>query len=336
MSDLPRVYVTRRLPQPALDLLSRHVQAVIWPGELPPPHAVLMKELVEADGLLTLPTDSIDAALMDAAPRLRVISNYAVTHDNIDVAAATQRGLLITNTPDVLAETTADFALALMLAAARRVAEAEQYVRAGRWRTWGPELLLGRDLYDATLGIVGLGQVGRAVARRARGFGMRILYAGPSRKADAERDEGAEYVAIEELLAQSDIISLHCPLNDDTYHLIDRDALQLVKPDAILINTARGQVVDTRALVEALRARPLIAALDVTDPEPLPADHALLTLPNVIVTPHIGSASTRTRTRMGLMAVENLLTALRGERPPFLVNPDAWRERVVSVDQPVR
>jgi glyoxylate reductase len=330
MSELPRVYVTRRLPQPALDLLAQQAQVAVWPGDLPPPRAVLMKEVAEIDGLLALLTDRVDRTLLDAAPHLRVVSNYAVGYDNIDVAAATARGILITNTPGVLVETTADFALALMLAAARRVVESEQYVKAGRWRTWGPQTLLGRDLHSATLGIVGLGQIGRAVARRASGFGMRILYYSPNRKLDQEVEGGPAYAPLEQLLAESDVISLHCPLNDETYHLIDRDALELLKPDAILVNTARGPVIDTNALVEALRQKPIIAALDVTDPEPLPATHPLLSLPNAIVTPHVASATVQTRTRMALMAAANLLTALRGERPPFLVNPQVWREREVS------
>ena len=330
MSDLPRVYVTRHLPQPALDLLARHAHVTVWPGEIPPPRAVLMKEVAEIDGLLALLTDRVDGALLDAAPRLRVVSNYAVGYDNIDVAAATSRGVLVTNTPGALVETVADFTLALMLAAARRLIEGDQYVRAGHWRTWGPQTLLGRDLYGATLGLIGLGQIGRAVARRAHGFGMRILYYTPARKPDAERELELEYAPLERLLAESDVVSLHCPLTDETYHLIDRDALEKLKPGAILVNTARGPVIDTRALVDALRQKPLVAALDVTDPEPLPAAHPLLSLPNAIVMPHIASASTQTRTRMALMAAENLLAALRGERPPALVNPEAWREREIS------
>jgi glyoxylate reductase len=333
MSDLPRVYVARRLPQPALELLSGHVQAVVWPGELPPPRAVLLKEVAEIDGLLVLPTDRVDAALLGAAPRLRVVSNFAVGYDNIDVAAATKHGVMVTNTPGLLAETTADFALALMLAAGRRVIEGDQYVRAGRWRTWGPETLLGRDLYGATLGIVGLGQIGQAVARRARGFGMRILYYTPHRKLEEEYEGGPTYASLDQLLAESDIVSLHCPLNDETYHLIDRDALTHMKPGATLVNTAQGPLVDTKALVEVLRQKPIVAALDVTDPEPLPADHPLLGLPNAIVTPHIASASVATRTRMALIAAENLLAGLRGERPQYLVNPEAWPDRVISVGE---
>jgi glyoxylate reductase len=322
MSDLPRVYVTRHLPQAALDLLAQHTRLSVWGGELPPPRAVLMKEVADVDGLLALLTDRVDQDLLDAAPRLRVVSNYAVGYDNIDVPAATRRGVVVTNTPEVLTETSADFTLALMLAAARRIVEGEQYVKAGRWRTWGPETLLGRDLHGATLGLIGLGRIGMATARRAHGFGMRMLYHTPSRKPEAEQELGLEYVGLEDLLRQSDFVSLHCPLNDDTYHLIDRDALEIMKPEVVLVNTARGPVVDTRALVEALRSKPMIAALDVTDPEPLPADHELLTLPNALVVPHMASASVQTRTRMAMMAAENLLAALRGERPHSVVNPE--------------
>lgn len=326
MSDLPRIYVARRLPQPALNLLSQHTRMTLWPGELPPPRAVLMKEVAEVDGLLALLTDRVDGELLDAAPSLRVVSNYAVGYDNVDVPAATARRVLVTNTPDVLTETTADFAFALMLAVARRLGEAERYVKTGQWRTWGPEILLGRDLYGATLGIVGMGRIGRAVAKRARGFDMRVLYYSATRRPQDERPGEFEYASLAQLLAESDFISLHCPLNNDTYHLIDKAALELLKPGAVLINTARGPVIDTRALVEALRQKPIFAALDVTDPEPLPADHPLIELPNAMVVPHIASATVQTRTRMAMMAAENLLAALRGERPRHLVNPQAWHE----------
>jgi glyoxylate reductase len=238
---------------------------------------------------------------------------------------------MITNTPDVLTETSADFALALILAAARRMLENDQYVKAGRWRTWGPEILLGRDVYGSTLGIIGMGRIGQAVARRARGFDMTVLYTGTHRKPEFEHAGDIAFAPLEQLLAESDIVSLHCPLNDGTYHLIDRDALELMKPSAILVNIARGPIVDTRALVDALRAKPMVAALDVTDPEPLPADHALLALPNAIVTPHVASATVQTRTRMGVIAARNLIAALQGERPPFLVNTELWENKVISV-----
>jgi glyoxylate reductase len=331
MSDLPRVYVTRRLPQPALELLSRHVRVTVWPGELPPPRAVLLKEVAQADGLLALPADRVDATLLDAAPHLRVVSNLAADYENIDITAANRRGVLVATTPGILAETAADFTFALFLAASRRVIEAEQLVRAGRWRAWGPELLLGRDLWGATLGIVGMGQVGQAVARRAAGFGMRVIFHTRQRRIEDEREDGPSYASLEQLLTESDVVSLHCSLNDETYQLIDRDALALMKADAILVNTAHGLIVDTKALLETLRHKPIVAALDVTDPEPLPANHPLLSLPNVLVTPHMASASVATRTRMALLAAENLLDALRGERPRHLVNMEVWHDRVISV-----
>ncbi len=330
MSVLPRVYVTRRLPQPALELLERHVRVTVWPGELPPPRAVLQKELAQADGLLALPTDVIDAALLESAPYLRVISTFASSFDHIDLATATRRNVLVTYTPDVMAESVADFTFALMLAASRRVVEADQFVRTGRWRSWGPETLIGRDLHGATLGIVGYGQVGQAVARRASGFGMRVLYHSPHASSTVIGD-GPMAVSLPELLAESAIISLHCTLNDDTFQLIDRDALEQMRPDAILINTAHGQLIDTRALVETLCVRPIVAALDVTDPEPLPANHPLLALPNALVTPHVASATVATRTRMAVMVAEDLLAALRGDIPQHLANPDAWPEREISL-----
>ena len=324
--SLPRVYVTRHLPQSALDELAQHTEMEVWPGELPPPREELLRKVGEIDGLLALLTDRVDAALLDAAPRLRIVSNYAVGFDNVDVAAATARSVLVTNTPDVLTETTADFAMTLMLAGARRIVEAEKYVKAGQWQTWGPETLLGQDIYGATLGLIGLGRIGQAVVRRASGFGMRMLYHGHRRYPDLEAAYNLVRVPLDQLLAESDIISLHCPLTEETRHMIDREALERCKPNAILVNTARGPVVDTEALVEVLRRKPMVAALDVTDPEPLPADHPLLDLPNVLVVPHIASATVQTRLRMARMAVENLVAALRGERPRFLVNPTAWRE----------
>ena len=323
----PRVFVTRHLPQPALDLLDEHAQVEVWPGELPPPREILLQKVGDVDGLLALLTDRVDAALLDAAPRLRVVSNYAVGYDNVVVPAATERGVLVTNTPDVLTEATADFAMALLLAAARRIVESEQYVKAGLWKTWGPEILLGREVSGATLGLVGLGRIGQAVARRAAGFGMRILYTAPAPKPGQETMLGLEYMPLEHLLQQSDFVSLHCPLTNDTRHLLNLDRLEQLKPTAIVVNTARGAVIDTDALVDVLRRKPIIAALDVTDPEPLPADHPLLSLPNALVVPHVASATVETRTRMALVAARNLIAALRGERPPFLVNPEAWNNR---------
>ena len=323
----PSVFVTRLIPKEGLDLIRRACEAEIWTDELPPPRPVLLEKVRGVDGLLTLLTDRIDADLLDAAgPRLKVISNYAVGYDNVDVAAATARRIPVGNTPGVLTETTADMAFALLMAAARRIVEGADYVRAGRWRTWGPTLLLGHDVHGATLGIIGLGRIGQAVARRARGFDMRVLYFDP----DCDADKGAAVGAavrcnLEELLAEADFISLHVPLTAETRRLIDADALARMKPTAVLVNTSRGAVVDTGALYDALReGRIAYAALDVTDPEPLPGDHPLLTLPNCLVVPHIASASHATRTRMAVMAAENLLAGLRGERLPHCVNPQVY------------
>ena len=252
----------------------------------------------------------------------------ATGFDNIDVAAATARGVLVTRTPGVLSETTADFAFALVLAAARRVVEGDRYVREGNWKTWGPETLLGGDVYGATLGIVGLGGIGREVARRARGFGMRVLYTGPARKPDAERELAVEFRPLEDLLRESDFVTLHAPLTPETRQIINERTLRLMKPAAVLVNTGRGPLVDQNALYEALRSGVIAAAaLDVTDPEPIHADDPLLSLPNLIVTPHIASASVATRSRMALLAAENLLAGLRGEVPEHAVNPEAVARR---------
>jgi glyoxylate reductase len=320
----PHIYVTRRIPEVGLRLLAGACAIDIWPGDDPPLRATLLRELRAADGALTLLTDEIDAALLDACPHLRVISNYAVGYDNVDVAAATARGVVVGNTPDTLTETTADFAFALLLAIARRIPEGADYARAGRWTTWGPLLLLGEDIHHATLGLIGLGRIGAEVARRARGFDMRVLYTSPRRHEAEERALGLEYVTLDALLAQSDAVSLHTPLTADTTHLLDARRLGQMKRGAILINTARGPIVETDALVAALRDGALgAAALDVTDPEPLPADHPLYALPNALITPHMASASRATRDAMAMQAARNLLAGLRGEPLPSGVNPQA-------------
>jgi len=322
----------------ALDLLAETAAVEVWDGELPPPREVLLREAAEADGLLTLLTDPIDAEIMETAPRLRVISNMAVGYDNIDVEEASRRAILVTNTPGVLTKTTADFAFALLLAAARRVVEADRYTRQGRWKTWGPQVLLGEDVHEATLGIVGLGGVGLEVAKRGRGFGMRVLYHDPTRRLKEERRYGLAYVDMDQLLSESDFISLHVPLTSETHHLIGERELSTLKPTAVLVNTARGGVVDQRALYRFLKEKRIAAAaLDVTDPEPIAPDDPLLELDNVIIAPHIASASTATRQRMAHMAVENLQAALRGQMPPHCVNRQVvrrwravWRRRDVS------
>jgi glyoxylate reductase len=264
---------------------------------------------------------------MDAAgPGLKVISNFAVGYDNVDVAAATARGIPVGNTPGVLTETTADMAFALLMAAARRVVEGAEYVRAGKWHTWGPTLLLGHDVHGATLGVVGMGRIGQAVTRRAVGFGMRVIYYDPF--CDADKGPFIDVTvrcALDELLREADFVSLHVPLTDDTHYLINAETLAWMKPTAVLVNTSRGPVVDADALYDALAAgRIAYAALDVTEPEPLPADHKLLTLPNCLVVPHIASASWATRTQMAVMAAENLLAGLHGERLPNCVNPEVY------------
>ena len=327
MSDRPRVLVTRVMPDEGLDPIRAACEMDLWEDEVPPPRDELLRRVAGVDGLLSLLTDRVDDELLDAAgPQLKVVSNFAVGFDNIDVPACTRRGILAGNTPGVLTETTADLAFALLMAAARRIPEAVDYVRHGRWRTWGPMLLMGVDVHGATLGIVGFGRIGRELARRGRGFGMRILYHDVHPATPEEEAElGATRVELDELLATSDFVSLHVNLTDETQHLIDDAALASMKPTAVLVNTSRGPVVDHDALERALRGGSIFAAgLDVTDPEPLPADHPLVALPNCVVVPHIASASRVTRGKMAAMAAANLLAGVRGERLPTPVNPEVY------------
>jgi len=311
-----RVFVTRRLPGDALERLAREADVDLWPDQLPPPYEELVRRTAEADGLICLLTDRVDAALIDASPRLRVISTVAVGYDNIDVAAAARRGIPVGNTPGVLTETTADLAFALILAAARRIVEAERFVREGRWRTWDPNLLLGYDVHGATLGIVGFGKIGQAVARRARGFDMRILCVSRSDIVTPN----TQRVTLGELLRASDFVSLHVPLTAETHHMIGEHELRSMKRTAILVNTARGGVVDQAALARALEEGWIAGAgLDVAEVEPVPPDDALLRAPNVTLLPHIGSASHATRARMAAMAVDNCLAGLRGDPLPHPV-----------------
>lgn len=325
---MPIVAVTRIIPEAALGPLRAAAEVRLWPGDLPPSPTELVELLHGCDGALTMVNDRIDAALLDAAPTLRVISTFAVGYDNIDVAAATARGVAICNTPGVLTEATADAAFSLLLAAARRIPEGIAYVRGGEWRAWSPMVLLGRDIHAATLGIIGLGRIGRAVARRARGFDMRVLYHGRERQPDAERELGAIYTPLDELLSTADFVSLHCALTPATRGLIGARELGIMRPNAILINAARGPIVDTAALVAALRAGQIGgAALDVTDPEPLPADHPLVALPNAIVVPHTASSTVATRDRMADLAAHNILAVLGGTPPPAIVNPETLTVR---------
>ncbi|HLK57103.1 MAG TPA: D-glycerate dehydrogenase [Chthonomonadaceae bacterium] len=317
-----RVFVTRQLPEEALKIVrAAEIEMEVWEGELPPPPEALRAKVADADGLLCLLTDRIDAELLAAAPKLRVVSQMAVGYDNIDIKACAARGIHVGNTPGVLTETTADLAFALLLATARRVLEADAWLRAGKWQTWSPMELTGPDIHHATLGIVGLGRIGYEVARRAHGFQMRILYAGNNRNEAAERDFGAELVSLPLLLAESDFVSLHAPLTPSTRHLFGHNEFGEMKPSAIFINTSRGALVNQAALVEALECGWIAGAgLDVFEIEPLPPDDPLLKLPNVVLLPHIGSASVATRTKMAVLAAENLVAGLQGQplRHPVL------------------
>jgi glyoxylate reductase len=321
----PKVFVTRLIPERGLAKIVENCVATVWQDELPPPRAVLLERVHDCEGLVSLLTDKIDGELLDAAPKLKVVANYAVGFDNIDVAAATKRGVPVTNTPGVLTETTADLAFTLLVTCARRIAEGRDYAKGGHWKTWGPMLLLGQDIYGATLGIAGIGRIGYAVARRAKGFNMKIIYNDALRNEQAEKELGAQYVSKQELLAQSDFLSLHVPLLPETRHYINAAALAIMKPTAVLVNTSRGPVVDTMALYEALKAHTIFAAgLDVTDPEPLPAEHPLYSLDNALIVPHIASASFETRNRMAEIAADNLLAGLAGKMPPNCLNPQVF------------
>ena len=320
-----RVFVTRRVFDEAIDLLreSFDVEGNATDRILSPEE--LRSASAPVDGLLSLLTDTVDARFLDACPRLRVISNFAVGFNNIDLGAATARGILVTNTPGVLTETTADFAWCLLLGAARRVAEADRMVRAGLFDAWGPRMLLGHDVFGKVLGIVGLGRIGQAVARRASGFDMKVVYHDaqpvPSEIAEAVN---AERVELEELYRRSDFISVHVPLLEETRHLLDEAAFKAMKPTCIVVNTSRGPVVDEKALVSALESGWIAGAgLDVYEREPA-IEEALLTMDNVTLAPHIASASHETRLRMCMMAAENLVAGLRGQRPANLVNEDVW------------
>lgn len=320
----PRVFVTRPVPEKGLERLRAVCDVHVHQSDLPPSRDILLREIANCEGIFSLLTDPIDAEVMNAAPRLKVISNMAVGYDNIDIKAATERKIPVGHTPGVLTETSADLAFALLMAAARRLGEGERYVKSGQWVTWSPQLLLGYDIYGATLGIVGFGRIGQAVARRAQGFGMQILYHGGSNQ-QAAQDLGAKERTLDKLLAESDSVSLHVPFKGETHHLIGKRELQLMKRTAILINTARGPVVDPQALYEALSSGVIAyAALDVTEPEPIHMDDPLLTLDNCLIVPHIGSSTVATREKMAAMAAANLIAGLQGEKLPHCVNPQVY------------
>ncbi|HYB92019.1 MAG TPA: D-glycerate dehydrogenase [Candidatus Binataceae bacterium] len=329
-----RVFVTRPIADAPLRRLARVARVDLWDDNMPPPPDEIRLRLRGTDAVLSLLTDRIDAETIASAPRLRVISNMAVGVDNIDVGAATRAGIPVGHTPGILTETTADLAFALLMAAARRVVEGDRHVRANRWRTWGPQTLLGHDVFGATLGIIGWGAIGQAMARRAAGFNMKVLYtahrpaAGKARKSHVSREIPAgppsapRRVSLPRLLAESDFISLHVPLTAETRHLLGAHEFARMKRSAIVVNTSRGPVIDQAALAAALRTGRIAgAALDVTDPEPIAPDDPLLELENVVITPHIGSASYATREMMANVAVENILAVMAGRLPPFCANP---------------
>jgi glyoxylate reductase len=325
----PKVYVTRELPERGLKIIRERFDAEVWPEYAPPPKKVIIEKARDVDALATLLSDRIDAEVFDAAPKLKIVAQMAVGFDNIDVQEATKRGIYVTNTPEVLTETTADFAWALLMAVARRVVEADKYVRTGQWKVgWHPSMLLGRDVHGATIGIVGAGRIGYAVAERAKGFNMKILYYDVIPRPEMEKELGAKRVDLDTLLKEADFVSIHVPLMKETYHLINANKLRLMKKTAYLINNARGPVVDEKALYEALKeGRIAGAGLDVFEQEPTPVDNPLLKLDNVVVAPHISSASYETRSKMAEMVAENLVAFFEGRKPPNLVNPEVMKVR---------
>ena len=325
----PKVFVTRKIPDNGLEKIKAHCDAEVWSEPLPPPREVLLEKVAQCDGLLSLLTERVDAELMDAAPRLRVVSNYAVGFNNIDVAAATQRGIAVGNTPDVLTDATADMAITLLLAAARRLVESNRDINEGKWKTWEPLGYIGQDLVGKTVGIVGMGRIGFAVAKRLHGgWGMRVLYHDLRNNEQAEQQLQAKKVDMDTLLAESDYISLHANLDDSTRHLFNAEAFRKMKPTAVLVNTARGPLVGEEDLAEALRTGQIFAAgLDVTDPEPPSLDNPLLKLPNCVIAPHIASATVSSRGGMAEIAADNLLAGLEGKPLRAWVNPEVEGNR---------
>ncbi|MBN9516976.1 D-glycerate dehydrogenase [bacterium] len=319
---MPKVFVARRIPATGLDRIAAAADVDVWPDRLPPPPEVLRERVRGCDGLVSLLTDRVDAALLAAAPKLKVVSNFAVGFNNVDVAACTARGVRVGNTPGVLNDATADIAVTLLLAAARRLGESATDAKEGRWLTWEPLGWLGQDLAGKTLGIVGMGRIGFATAKRLHhGWGMKVLYTARSPKPDADRELAARRVELDELLRESDYVSVHADLNPTTKGLFGTDLFKQMKRTAVFVNTSRGPLVDQPALATALRAGTIFAAgLDVTDPEPLPPDHELFSLPNCVIAPHVASATVGTRDAMATRCADNLLAGLRGDPLPYPVN----------------
>lgn len=325
----PKVFIARRLPDVALNAISAACDVELWPNQLPPTAEVLREKVKDCDGLVSLLTDRVDAALLDAAPRLKVVSNYAVGFNNVDVPACTSRGVCVGNTPGALTEATADIAVTLLLAASRRIGESADDAKAGRWLTWEPLGWLGQDLVGRTLGIVGMGRIGFATAKRLhQGWGMKVLYTKRNASAEAEKELGATRVELDELLSQSDFVSVHADMNPSTKGMFSTAQFKKMKRTAVFVNTARGPLVDQTALAEALRSGTIFAAgLDVTDPEPLPPEHELYKLSNCIIVPHIASATVETRNAMARLCANNLLAGVKGDPLPTWVNPEVAGNR---------
>jgi len=322
----PRALITRAIFDEALKMIGESVDVDLWEDEMPPGRDILLEKVKGVDGLLCLLTDKVDSELMDVAgPQLKVVSQIAVGFDNIDVPEATRRGIPVGNTPDVLTQTTADATWALLLSAARRIGESERAVRAGNWRTWHPLHYLGQDVYNSTLGIIGMGRIGIEVAKRSSGFNMQVLYSDLYRREDLEKEYGFKYVDLETIYKESDFISIHTVLSPETHHLISTNEFSMMKNNAVIVNAARGPIIDAKALYKALSEQIIAAAgLDVTDPEPIPVDDPLLTLENCVIVPHIASASVKTRREMSMISAENLLRGIKGERLLTPVNPEIY------------
>jgi glyoxylate reductase len=329
MAVKPKVFVTRVIPEVGLTAIKAACDAEVWPDQMPPPHALLRQKVADCDGLVSLLTDKIDAALLDAAPRLKVVSNYAVGFNNVNIPAATERGIAVGNTPGVLTDATADMAFCLLIGAARRIVEGHKYSVSGQWKTWEPLGHLGQDLAGRTLGIVGMGRIGFALARRCRlGWDMKILYHDVYKSEKADKELMARQVDFDTILKESDFVSVHTDLNDKTRGMFGAAQFKKMKPTAVFINTARGPLVDQKALYGALKAGTIFAAgLDVTDPEPPAKDDPLLTLPNVVVAPHIASATVQTRDNMARICANNLIAGLTGQKLPAWVNPEMEGKR---------
>jgi len=327
-----RIYVTRQMPERGLMIIRKYFDTEVWPEYAPPPKKTIIEKAKNVDALATLLSDKIDAEVFDAAPKLKIVSQMAVGFDNIDLNEATKRGIYVTNTPEVLTDTTADFAWALLMAVARRVAEADKYVRTGQWKVgWHPDMMTGRDVHGATIGIVGAGRIGYAMAKRAKGFDMKILFYDVIPRPEMEKDFGAKRMDLEALLKEADFVSIHVPLMKETQHLMNEQRFRIMKKTAYLINNSRGPVVDEKALYKALKEGWIAGAgIDVFEQEPATLDNPLLKLDNVILAPHISSASLETRAKMAEMVADNLVSFFEGKKPPNLVNQDVMKVRPLS------